>query len=55
MRKMDTELAATHFMGLLTSDLMMRKSLGMLTQPSAEEKAYLVKSAVDVFLRAYGK
>jgi TetR/AcrR family transcriptional repressor of mexJK operon len=55
LRQMDTVLAAGHFMGLLTSDLMMRKSLGMLTKPSSKERAYRVKSAVDVFLRAYGK
>jgi TetR/AcrR family transcriptional repressor of mexJK operon len=54
MREMDCDLASAHFIGLLTSDLMMRKSLGMLTQPSPEEKAYRVQSAVDVFLRAYG-
>jgi TetR/AcrR family transcriptional repressor of mexJK operon len=54
MREMDAALAAGHFIGLLTSDLMMRKSLGMLTQPSSEEKAYRIKSAVAVFLRAYG-
>jgi TetR/AcrR family transcriptional repressor of mexJK operon len=54
MKMTDFELAAAHFIGLLTSDLMMRKSLGMHTQPSIEERAYRVKSAVAVFLRAYG-
>ena len=54
MREMDVELASAHFMGLLTSDLMMRKSLGVLNQPSHRDKAYRIQSAVAVFLRAYG-
>jgi TetR/AcrR family transcriptional repressor of mexJK operon len=54
MRKMDVELASAHFIGLLGSDLMMRKSLGILTQPSPAEKAYRIKAAVAVFMRAYG-
>jgi TetR/AcrR family transcriptional repressor of mexJK operon len=54
LRKLDADLAAAHFMGLLTSDLMMRKSLGMLIKPTSKERSYRVKAAVDVFLRAYG-
>ena len=49
----DAELAAGHFIGLITSELIMRKSLGIFDTPSAKDKAYKIKSAVSVFLRAY--
>jgi TetR/AcrR family transcriptional repressor of mexJK operon len=54
LRKMDSEIAAGHFMGLLASDLIMRKSLGVLSPLPPREKKKRVKAAVDVFLRAYG-
>ena len=53
LRKMDTGVAATHFMALLTTDMMMLRSLGYLGKPTSEEKSRRIHSAVDVFLRAY--
>jgi TetR/AcrR family transcriptional repressor of mexJK operon len=55
LRPLDGEVAAQHFMGILTSDLMMRRSLGVLTKkPTAQENSKRILTAVSVFLRAYG-
>ena len=54
LRRMDPKLAASHFMGLLTSDMMMLRSLGLLGKPSVEEQTKRCREAVEVFLRAYG-
>jgi len=55
LRSLDGETAAGHFMGILTSDLMMRRSLGVLVKkPTAHENNKRIQTAVDVFLRAYG-
>ena len=54
LRKVDAKLAASHFIGLLTSDLMMLRSLGLLETPTAEEKSKRSREAVEAFLRAYG-
>jgi TetR/AcrR family transcriptional repressor of mexJK operon len=52
---LDGEIAAQHFMGILASDLMMRRSLGVLTKkPTVQENSRRIKTTVDVFLRAYG-
>jgi TetR/AcrR family transcriptional repressor of mexJK operon len=54
LRPLDGEVAAGHFMGILTSDLMMRRSLGVLgKKPTSEENNKRIQTAVDVFLRAY--
>jgi len=55
LRPLDGETAAGHFMGLLLSDLMMRRSLGVLVKKlTAQENNKHIRTAVDVFLRAYG-
>jgi TetR/AcrR family transcriptional repressor of mexJK operon len=52
---LDGEIAAQHFMAILTSDLMMRRTLGILTKkPTTQEKSQRITTAVRVFLRAYG-
>jgi hypothetical protein len=55
LRKMESRLPATHFMGLLTFEMMMMlRSLGLLGKPTAEEQSRRSREAVDVFLRAHG-
>ncbi|WP_257030862.1 TetR/AcrR family transcriptional regulator [Tunturiibacter empetritectus] len=55
LRRMDSKLAASHFVGLLTSDMMMLRSLGLLGKPTPEEQAKRCRDAVEIFLRAYGQ
>jgi hypothetical protein len=54
LRKMDNELAASHLMGMLMSDMMIRKSVGLLASPTPQEKKRRIKGAVNAFLRADG-
>jgi TetR/AcrR family transcriptional regulator, mexJK operon transcriptional repressor len=54
LRRMDPKLAASHFVALLTSDMMMLRSLGLLGKPTVEEQAERCRETVEVFLRAYG-
>lgn len=54
LRSLDSGIAASHFMGLLTSDMMMLRSLGILGTLSPEERSKRCRDAVEVFLRAYG-
>jgi hypothetical protein len=51
---MNSRVAAEHFVGILTSELMLRRSLGLLTDLTPKEKSDQVSIAIDVFLRAYG-
>jgi TetR/AcrR family transcriptional repressor of mexJK operon len=54
LRRMNSRVAAEHFVGILTSELMLRRSLGLLTDLTPKEKSDQVSIAIDVFLRAYG-
>ena len=54
LRKMDSTLAASHFVGLLTSDMLMLRSLGLLGKPTTQEQAKRCHETVEIFLRAYG-
>lgn len=54
LRSLDPKLAASHFMGLLTSDMIMLRSLGVLGTLTDEDRSKRCREAVEVFLRAYG-
>jgi AcrR family transcriptional regulator len=54
LRKMDSEVAAQHFLALLTAGTMTRIQLGILPMPTAAQMRRRVRAAVDVFLHGYG-
>ncbi len=51
----DSELAATHFLGLVKSDCFMRLVLGVGPKPDEAETERVVSAAVRVFLRGYAR
>ena len=53
LRKLDGEVAAQHFLSLLTAGIMTRVSLGIQPLPTPEETRRRVRAAVDVFLHGY--
>ena len=55
LRQLNPDTAAHHFLGLINSETMLKVTLGVAPKPSKEVIRRRVKSAVDVFLRAYAK
>ena len=55
LRKMDAELAAHHFLALLTAGTMPRIQLGILPIPTPAQMRRKVRAAVDVFLHGYSR
>jgi len=53
LRNVDPVAAAQQFLGLLTAETMMRRTLGIAPLPTGEELHSKVRSAVDVFLHGY--
>jgi TetR/AcrR family transcriptional regulator, mexJK operon transcriptional repressor len=53
LRKMDAELAAQHFLALLTAGTMSRVQLGILPTPTPAQLRRKVQAAVDVFMHGY--
>jgi len=55
LRKLDPDSAAQQFIGLITSETMLKVTLGIVPKPSKDVQRSRVKSAVDVFLRGYAE
>jgi TetR/AcrR family transcriptional regulator, mexJK operon transcriptional repressor len=53
LRKLDPDLAAEHFFGLLKGNLQLLTLLRQAEAPDAIERDRRIQAAVDVFLRAY--
>lgn len=51
--EMDTDVAAEQFFDLVTGEMIRRCTLGIKPEFSAQERAYRVNQAVDMFIRAY--
>ena len=54
LRPLDPQLAATHLLGLIISDLQVRALLGQPVTLTAADRTYFVTRGLEVFLSGYG-